>query len=53
MGEELEKEDWIQIRSYVIDRDRGDNYGWYYGMKEVFEKRHKKILKFLESKIGK
>ena len=48
----LKKEDWIQIRAYVIDRDEGNKGGWYYGIKEVFERRHKKILDFLEEKIG-
>ena len=34
-----------QLATYVRDRD---HYGWHYGNKELFEKRHKEILKWVE-----
>ena len=34
-----------QLASYVRERDRGE---WCYGNRELFEKRHKEILKWIE-----
>lgn len=29
---------------YVLERDRGDGAGWYYGNKAQFQKRHDSII---------
>lgn len=44
-----------QLASYVSQRDQGHESGWYYGNKEQFEKRHKRITEELQkrSALGK
>lgn len=41
-----------QILAYVYARDQGDDHGWYYGMKESFEARHRSIIKKLQDAIA-
>ena len=40
-----------QLLEYVLDRDRGDGCGWYYGNKEQFEARHSSIIDKINSAL--
>lgn len=40
--------DLEQLRSYL---ERRDVYGWYYGRKKVFERRHEKLLDLVDDMI--
>jgi hypothetical protein len=48
---EFTKAEINQLKGYAEERDRGEDYGWYYGNKEQFEKRHKEILRKFEAVI--
>lgn len=37
-----------QLAAYAQDRDQGATAGWYFGNREVFEARHKRILEELD-----
>jgi hypothetical protein len=42
----------LQLLSYARARDEGDDAGWYYGDKDAFEARHKRIIDRLDDTVG-
>jgi hypothetical protein len=40
-----------QLLSYVEHRDLSNDYGWYYGNKNQFEKRHEAIKEWLQQQV--
>jgi len=45
------KTEIVDLIEYVLERDRGDGAGWYYGNKEQFQKRHDSIIDKLNAAL--